>query len=72
MNLTQRLRIYFPGNDELRDGGRICPDRQWRYVITIEDAIRLGCNLIDIEELKDEYPKDVFERLFMCNLYSQE
>lgn len=72
MNLTQRLRIYFPGNDELRDGGRICPDRQWRYVITLEDAIRLGCDLIDIDELKDEYPKDVFERLFMCNLYSQE
>ncbi|MGL6585254.1 terminase large subunit domain-containing protein [Aeromonas hydrophila] len=72
MNLAQRLRCDFPGNDELRDSGRICPDRQWRYVITIEDAIRLGCDLIDIDELKDEYPKDVFERLFMCNLYSQE
>lgn len=72
MNLIHRLRSDFPGNDELRDGGRIGPDKQWRYVITIEDAIRLGCDLIDIDELKDEYPKDVFERLFMCNLYSQE
>ncbi|MFQ2249004.1 terminase large subunit domain-containing protein [Aeromonas dhakensis] len=61
-----RVAIDFPGEDELRDGGRICPDRQWRYVITIEDAIRLGCHLIDIEELKDEYPEEVFDRLYMC------
>lgn len=61
-----RQAIDFPGEDDLRDGGRICPDRQWRYVITIEDAIRLGCNLIDIEELKDEYPEEVFDRLYMC------
>lgn len=61
-----RVAIDFPGEDDLRDGGRICPDRQWRYVITIEDAIRLGCHLIDIEELKDEYPEEVFDRLYMC------
>ncbi|MFR9700861.1 terminase large subunit domain-containing protein, partial [Aeromonas sanarellii] len=61
-----RVAIDFPGENDLRDGGRICPDRQWRYVITIEDAIRLGCNLIDIEELKDEYPEEVFDRLYMC------
>ncbi|WP_250210726.1 terminase large subunit domain-containing protein [Serratia marcescens] len=61
-----RQAIDFPGEDDLRDGGRVCPDRQWRYVITIEDAIRLGCNLIDIEELKDEYPEEVFDRLYMC------
>ena len=29
------------------------------------DAIRLGCHLIDIEELKDEYPEEVFDRLYM-------
>ncbi|MFQ2478944.1 terminase large subunit domain-containing protein [Aeromonas caviae] len=61
-----RVAIDFPGEEALRDGGRICPDRQWRYVITIEDAIRLGCHLIDIEELKDEYPEEVFDRLYMC------
>lgn len=61
-----RVAIDFPGEDDLRDGGRVCPDRQWRYVITIEDAIRLGCHLIDIEELKDEYPEEVFDRLYMC------
>ncbi|WP_427936465.1 terminase large subunit domain-containing protein [Aeromonas sp.] len=61
-----RVAIDFPGEEALRDGGRVCPDRQWRYVITIEDAIRLGCHLIDIEELKDEYPEEVFDRLYMC------
>ncbi|WP_368178354.1 terminase family protein [Aeromonas sp. R7-1] len=61
-----RVAIDFPGEEALRDGGCVCPDRQWRYVITIEDAIRLGCHLIDIEELKDEYPEEVFDRLYMC------
>ncbi|WP_429134259.1 terminase large subunit domain-containing protein [Aeromonas hydrophila] len=61
-----RVAIDFPGEAELRDGGRVCPDRQWRYIITLDDAIRLGCNLIDIEELKDEYPDEVYERLYMC------
>lgn len=61
-----RQAIDFPSEAELRDGGRICPDKQWRYIITVEDAVRLGCTLIDIEELRDEYPDEAFDRLFMC------
>ncbi|MND87298.1 Terminase-like family protein [compost metagenome] len=61
-----RQAIDFPKPEELRDGGRVCPDKQWRYIITVEDAVRLGCHLIDIEELHDEYPDEVFDRLFMC------
>lgn len=63
---SQRFKIDFPTENELRDGGRVCPDRQWRYVITINDAIRLGCNLFDIDELKDEYTNEEFDRIFMC------
>ncbi|MBV7598022.1 terminase large subunit domain-containing protein [Aeromonas sp. sia0103] len=65
-DVPKRQAIDFPGDGELRDGGRVCPDKQWRYIITLEDAIRLGCNLIDAEELRDEYPGEVFDRLFMC------
>ncbi|ATL98498.1 terminase [Aeromonas sp. CA23] len=61
-----RDSITFPGESSLRDGGQLCPDRQWRYVITIEDAVRLGCNLMDIDELKDEYSQEAFNFLFMC------
>ncbi|QCG49465.1 terminase large subunit domain-containing protein [Aeromonas schubertii] len=61
-----RQAIDFPGEEALRDGGRVCPDKQWRYIITVEDAVRMGCDRINIEELRDEYPDEVFDRLFMC------
>lgn len=61
-----REAITFPGESLLRDGGQLCPDKQWRYVITIEDAVRLGCNLMVIDELQDEYPQEAFNFLFMC------
>lgn len=62
----ERADIEFPSFDELRDGGRLCPDKQWRYVVTIEDAIAGGCELFDIDELRDEYNGDDFANLFMC------
>ncbi|MGF1839154.1 terminase large subunit domain-containing protein [Vibrio atlanticus] len=61
-----RTKIEFPTFEEYRNGGVLCPDKQWRYVVTIEDAAAGGCNLFDIEELKDEYSKDDFDNLFMC------
>ena len=61
-----REKIEFPSFDEYRDSGRLCPDKQWRYVVTIEDAANGGCGLFDIEELRDEYSKDDFDNLFMC------
>jgi len=62
----EREEIVFPEFDTLRDGGRLCPDKQWRYVVTIEDAIAGGCKLFDIDELRDEYNGDDFANLFMC------
>ncbi len=61
-----RAHVEFPTFDEFRDGGRLCPDRQWRYVVTIEDAANGGCDLFDIEELREEYSDDDFKNLFMC------
>ncbi|WP_153446903.1 terminase large subunit domain-containing protein [Vibrio algicola] len=61
-----RAKVEFPTMDEYRDGGRLCPDKQWRYVVTIEDAAKGGCDLFDIDELRDEYSKDDFDNLFMC------
>lgn len=61
-----RAHIEFPTFDEFRDGGRLCPDKQWRYVVTIEDAANGGCDLFDIDELREEYSDDDFKNLFMC------
>lgn len=46
--------------------GALCPDGQWRKVITIQDAIAGGCDLFDVEQLRNEYDDDRFEQLFMC------
>ncbi|ENF3670445.1 terminase family protein [Escherichia coli] len=62
----ERKGAEFPAFDELRDGGRECPDGQWRYVVTLEDAIAGGFNLADIDELRERYNETAFRMLFMC------
>ena len=43
-------------------------DKIWRQIVTILDAERGGCNLFDIDELRNfEYSPDQFENLLMCN-----
>ena len=63
---ASREKLEFPTFAEFRDGGRLCDDKQWRYVVTIEDAANGGCDLFDIDELREEYSVDDFNNLFMC------
>ncbi|HHR6120106.1 TPA: terminase ATPase subunit family protein [Providencia alcalifaciens] len=46
--------------------GMVCADGQWRQIVTVEDAIRGGCDLFEIEQLSLEYSPDEFENLLMC------
>lgn len=62
----KRAAITFPLFNEMRDGGRLCPDGQWRYVITMEDAIAGGFNLANIEKLRNRYNTATFDMLYMC------
>ncbi|EDV1822120.1 terminase, partial [Salmonella enterica subsp. enterica serovar Fluntern] len=62
----KRARVAFPTEKELRDGGRLCPDGQWRYIITLEDAIAGGFNLASIDKLRNRYNRDTFNMLYMC------
>ena len=55
----------FPGEMQLRNG-ILCPDKQFRQIITIEDAIKQGCDLFDLEDLQLEYGDEEFEQLFRC------
>ena len=50
----------------LNVAGQMGPDRIWRHIVTIEDAERLGCDLFDVDELRDEYSVPEFENLLMC------
>ncbi len=62
----KRAAVQFPTFDEMRDGGRSCPDGQWRYVITLEDAVAGGFNLASIDKLRNRYNRDTFNMLYMC------
>ncbi|MGQ6476128.1 terminase large subunit domain-containing protein [Serratia sp. IR-2025] len=63
---AKRKKVEFPTFKELREGGRLCPDEQWRYVITMEDAIAGGFNLASIDKLRNKYNRDTFNMLYMC------
>ncbi|HBC7417603.1 TPA: terminase family protein [Serratia marcescens] len=62
-----RESVIFPDETLLRDGGCMCPDKQWRYIITLEDACRQGLEeYVDIDELREESSDDTFNMLYMC------
>lgn len=46
--------------------GRLCEDRQFRQLVTVEDAVAGGCNLFDIDELRLEYSAQEYANLLMC------
>lgn len=53
----KRLASGFTGEDKI-----------WRQIVTILDAEAGGCNLFDIDELRNyEYSPDQFDNLLMCN-----
>lgn len=61
-----RENVEFPTFEDMQQG-IVCPDRQWRFITTIEDACRDGADkLFDIEELRDEYGAIAFDQLYMC------
>lgn len=60
-------RIPFDlSHDKLSAGGFTGEDRVWRNIVNIIDAMRGGCDLFDLEELKLEYTPEEFENLLMC------
>ena len=50
----------------LKDG-KLCADRIWRQIVTVYDAEAGGCNLFDIDELREfEYTEEEFDNLLLC------
>lgn len=47
-------------------GGKLCADGQWRQIVTVEDAVRGGCDLFDLDQLRSEYSDDEYLNLLMC------
>lgn len=61
---AQRLNIDVSHN--ALQQGRLCEDKIWRQIVTILDAEARGCDLFDIEELRQEYSADAYANLLMC------
>ncbi|MDH0435541.1 terminase ATPase subunit family protein [Aeromonas caviae] len=47
-------------------GGKLCADGQWRQIVTVEDAVRGGCDLFDLAQLRSEYSEEEYLNLLMC------
>ncbi|MBZ5876022.1 terminase large subunit domain-containing protein [Chromohalobacter israelensis] len=59
-------REEFDVSHDALAAGRLCPDGQWRQIVTVEDAIAGGCDLFDLDQLRLEYSDDEFANLLMC------
>lgn len=46
--------------------GALCADGQYRQIITVEDAVRGGCDLFDLEQLRQRYSPEDYQNLLMC------
>lgn len=70
-NNKDRQHIEFPKKDTLRKHPQVCPDKRWRYVVTIHDAIAGGNKLLDLEDIKERYSGDSFLYLFECEFIDE-
>lgn len=59
-------RVSVDTSHEALMNGAACADGQWRQIVTVEDAVRGGCDLFDIDQLRLEYSEDEFQNLLMC------
>lgn len=61
---ADRVRIE-TGHAALKNGF-LGPDGIWRQIVTIDDAIAGGFDLVDLAQLQLQYAVDEFENLFRC------
>jgi uncharacterized protein YjcR len=62
--VAQRIKIDVSHN--ALQQGRLCEDKVWRQIVTILDAEDRGCDLFDLDELRQEYDAEAFQNLLMC------
>lgn len=65
-SLPKDKRITLDVSHRALRSGRRCEDRVWRQIVTILDAESRGCDLFDLDELREEYDAEAFQNLLMC------
>lgn len=63
---AQNEKIKLDISHAALSGGRLCEDGQWRQIVTVLDAVKGGCDLFDVEQLRMDYSADEFANLLMC------
>lgn len=62
----KRKNVEFPDDETLRMNGTVCPDKWWRLLITLQDAIDLGFDLVDIDDIRESKSVEAFNILYCC------
>ncbi|WP_299940146.1 terminase family protein [uncultured Microbulbifer sp.] len=65
-NERRKAKVKFDLSRDALKHGLLGKDKIWRNIVTVEDAAEQGCDLFDIEELRDEYSEAEFNNLFKC------
>ena len=63
---SKDAKVEFDISHHVLKNGVLCPDGQWRQIVTIDDALAGGCDLFDLQQLLLEYGPDEFSNLFRC------
>jgi hypothetical protein len=63
---SKDAKVEFDISHHVLKNGVLCPDGQWRQIVTIDDALAGGCDLFDLQQLLLEYGPDEFANLFRC------
>ena len=59
-------RVDFDVSWKKTHSGLLYPDKTWRQIVTIQDAVNNGWMHTIIDEIRDENSPDEFENLYMC------
>lgn len=59
-------RVQIDISHEALQEGQLGPDGIWRQIVTIYDAIDGGFDLVDPEQLQQQYSLEEFDNLFRC------
>lgn len=63
---TQGKRVEFDTTWKTLNSGVMCPDKTWRQIVTLQDAVDHGWDLTDIDEIREEKSPEEYEQLYNC------
>ncbi|UJD79831.1 helix-turn-helix domain-containing protein [Serratia rubidaea] len=63
---SSKSRIEFDTSWKTLNSGLMCPDKTWRQIVTLQDAIDHGWDLTDIDEIRDENSPEEYDNLYGC------